>query len=90
MVKQGVKAVKSVRNKKKVLITQPRPESEKSPYFELGRKYDVELDFYPFIKLEAIPAKDFRKQKIDIQTHTAVIFTSRNAIDHFFSVCDTK
>jgi uroporphyrinogen-III synthase len=82
MVKQGVS------KKKKVLITQPRPESEKSPYFELGRKYDVELDFFPFIRLEAIPAKDFRKQKIDIQSHSAVIFTSRNAIDHFFRVCE--
>jgi uroporphyrinogen-III synthase len=82
MVKQGVL------KKKKVLITQPRPESEKSPYFELGRKYDVELDFFPFIRLEAIPAKDFRKQKIDIQAHSAVIFTSRNAIDHFFRVCE--
>src|SRR6476620_3561947 len=88
MVKQGGKTDTSVKSKKKVLITQPRPESEKSPYFELGRKYDVELDFYPFIRLEAIPAKDFRKQKIDIQTHSSVIFTSRNAIDHFFRVCE--
>ncbi len=87
MVKQGVKAT-SATNKKKVLITQPRPDSDKSPYFELSRKFDVELDFYPFIRLEAIPAKDFRKQKIDIQNHTAVIFTSRNAIDHFFRVCE--
>lgn len=87
MVKQGVKAVVA-KNKMKVLITQPRPESEKSPYFELGRKYDVELEFHPFIRLEPIPAKEFRKQKIDIQSHTAVIFTSRNAIDHFFRVCE--
>ena len=63
--------------KKKVLITQPRPESDKSPYFELSRKYNVELDFCPFIRLEPIPAKEFRKQKIDIQAHSAVIFTSR-------------
>src|SRR3954471_23362722 len=88
MVKHGVKAAGTPVNKKKVLITQPRPDSDKSPYFELGRKFDVELDFYPFIRLEAIPAKDFRKQKIDIQNHTAVIFTSRNAIDHFFRVCE--
>jgi uroporphyrinogen-III synthase len=87
MVKQGVKAAVA-KNKMKVLITQPRPESEKSPYFELGRKYDVELEFHPFIRLEPIPAKEFRKQKIDIQSHTAVIFTSRNAIDHFFRVCE--
>ena len=88
MVKQGVKAGAPVTMKKKVLITQPRPESDKSPYFELGRKYSVDLDFCPFIRLEAIPAKDFRKQKIDIQGHSAVIFTSRNAIDHFFRVCE--
>lgn len=88
MVKHGVTSAAADTNKKKVLITQPRPDSEKSPYFELSRKFDVELDFYPFIRLEAISAKEFRKQKIDIQNHTAVIFTSRNAIDHFFRVCE--
>ena len=72
----------------KILITQPRPESEKSPYFELARKYSVELDFHPFIRLEGIPAKDFRKQKIDIQNYTGIIFTGRNAIDHFFRMCE--
>ena len=71
----------------KILITQPRPESEKSPYFELARKHSVDLDFYPFIKLEAIPARDFRKQKIDITAYSAVILTSRNSIDHFFRIC---
>ncbi len=72
----------------KILITQPRPESDKSPYFELSRKYSVQLDFQAFIKLEAIPARDFRKQKIEIPNYTAVIFTSRNAIDHFFRICE--
>ncbi len=72
----------------KILITQPRPESDKSPYFELARKHSVDLDFYPFIKLEAIPARDFRKQKIDITKYSAVILTSRNAIDHFFRMCE--
>jgi uroporphyrinogen-III synthase len=89
MVKNEVsKSGASVQLKRKILITQPKPESDKSPYFELSRKYDVDLDFHPFIKLEAIPAKDFRKQKMDIQLHTAVILTSRNAIDHFFRMCD--
>src|SRR5436309_4454881 len=88
MVKNGVKAGYTATNKKKVLITQPRPESEKSPYFELSRKFDVELDFHPFIKLEPIPAREFRRQKIDIAGYTAVIFTSRNAIDHFFRICE--
>lgn len=72
----------------KILISQPRPESEKSPYFELSRKYNVELDFQPLIRLEGIPARDFRKQKIEIANYTGVIFTSRNAIDHFFRTCE--
>ncbi|HZH97019.1 MAG TPA: uroporphyrinogen-III synthase [Flavisolibacter sp.] len=89
MVKNELsKSSASAKQKKKILITQPRPESDKSPYFDLGRKHNLELDFQPFIKLEAIPAKDFRKHKIDIQLHTAVILTSRNAIDHFFRMCD--
>lgn len=73
---------------KKVLITQPRPEGLKSPYFDLAVKYGLTLDFHPFITVEGIPAKDFRKQKIDIALYTAVIFTSRNAIDHFFRICE--
>jgi uroporphyrinogen-III synthase len=73
---------------KKILITQPRPESEKSPYFELSRKYSVNLEFHPFIRLEPIPGKEFRKQKIEIQNYTGVILTSRNAIDHFFRTCE--
>jgi uroporphyrinogen-III synthase len=89
MIKSGVnKAGANNKQIEKILITQPRPESEKSPYFELSRKYDVQMDFHPFIKLEGIPARDFRKQKIEIQSYTGVIFTSRNAIDHFFRICE--
>ena len=73
---------------KKVLITQPKPEGEKSPYFDLAKKHNVELHFHPFIIVDGIPAKEFRKQKIEIHNFTAVIFTSRNAIDHFFRTCD--
>jgi uroporphyrinogen-III synthase len=72
----------------KILITQPKPESDKSPYFELSRKFCVELDFYPFIRLEGISSKDFRKQKIEIPKYSAIVFTSRNAIDHFFRICE--
>ncbi len=72
----------------RILITQPKPESDKSPYFELSRKYSVELDFHPFIRLEGISGRDFRKQKIEILNFTGVIFTSRNAIDHFFRICE--
>ncbi|HSB93401.1 MAG TPA: uroporphyrinogen-III synthase [Flavitalea sp.] len=71
-----------------ILITQPRPDTDKSPYFELARKYEVELQFHPFIRLEGIPSKEFRKQKIEISNYSAVIFTSRNAIDHFFRMCE--
>lgn len=89
MIKTGVKkALEPAKTIQKILITQPRPESDKSPYFELARKYSVEMDFYPFIRLEGIPARDFRKQKIEIQNYTGVIFTSRNAIDHFFRMCE--
>ncbi len=73
---------------KKILITQPRPDNDRSPYFELAKKYGIELIFHPFIKLEGIPARDFRRQKIEIAQYSAVIFTSRNAIDHFFRICE--
>lgn len=73
---------------KKILISQARPESDKSPYFEIERKYNVSLFFQPFIQLVPITAKDFRKTKIDIGEYSAVIFTSKNAIDHFFRTCD--
>lgn len=88
MLKNGETKPGKVKVTKKILITQPRPESEKSPYFELARKYSVQLDFHPFIRVEGIPVRDFRKQKIDIAAYSAVIFTSRNAIDHFFRVCE--
>lgn len=89
MVKNGAKPASGADDGiKKILITQPKPETEKSPYFELARKYSVLLEFCPFIRLEGIPAKEFRKQKIDISQYTAVIFTSRNAIDHFFRTCE--
>lgn len=73
---------------RKVLITQPKPEGDRSPYFDLAKKYNLELHFHPFIIVEGIPSKEFRKQKIEIANYTAVIFTSRNAIDHFFRICE--
>jgi uroporphyrinogen-III synthase len=89
MSTNGVKKADTLaKDIQKILITQPRPESDKSPYFELARKYSVQLDFQPFIRLEGIPAREFRKQKIEIPNFTGVIFTSRNAIDHFFRTCE--
>lgn len=74
-------------NIKKVLVSQPKPASEKSPYFEIAEKYGVKIDFRPFIKVESLTAKEFRQQKVSILDHTAVVFTSRHAIDHFFNLC---
>jgi uroporphyrinogen-III synthase len=89
MSKNDEKAVvKPTKQVKKILITQPKPEGLRSPYYDLAKKYNLTLDFHPFIVVEGIAAKDFRKQKIDIAAYTAVIFTSRNAIDHFFRICD--
>ena len=88
MIKNEVKKVAAINTVKKILITQPRPEGIKSPYFDLAKKYSLNLDFHPFIVVEGISAKEFRKQKIDLASFTAVIFTSRNAIDHFFRICD--
>jgi uroporphyrinogen-III synthase len=70
-----------------ILVTQPKPETDKSPYFDLAKKMNVKIDFRPFIHVEGISAKDFRKDKINILEHTAVILTSRNAVDIFFSLC---
>lgn len=70
-----------------ILVSQPYPSDPKSPYFELAKKYDIKIDFRSFIQVEPVPAKEFRKQKINILEHTAVIFTSRNAVDNFFSIC---
>ena len=72
----------------KILISQPKPEGAKSPYYDLAVKLGLMLDFHPFITVEGMPSKEFRKQKIDISHYTAVIFTSRNAIDHFFRTCE--
>lgn len=88
MSKNGSKHEVNSKTVKRILISQPKPESERSPYFDLERKHNVELVFHPFIVLEGIPARDFRKQKIDVQQYTAIILTSRNAIDHFFRMSE--
>jgi len=72
---------------KKILVSQPKPATEKSPYYDIAERYGVEMVFRPFIKVESLSAKEFRQQKVSILDHTAVIFTSRHAIDHFFTLC---
>ena len=69
---------------KKILISQPRPTSEKSPYYDIEKQFGVSFVFRPFFKVEGLSTKEFRQQKISILDHTAIVFTSRNAIDHFF------
>lgn len=73
---------------KKILISQPSPQSDKSPYFDIEKERDVEIVFRPFIKVEGLTSKEFRQQKISIPEHTAVIFTARSAVDHFFRLCE--
>jgi uroporphyrinogen-III synthase len=70
-----------------ILVSQPKPTDEKSPYYILAEKYNLKIDFIPFIQIEQVDLKEFKKQKIEILAHTAVIFTSRNAIDNFFRIC---
>ncbi len=69
-----------------ILVSQPEPSTTKSPYFELAEKHAVKIDFRPFIQVEGVSAKEFRQTRIQILSHTAVIFTSRTAIDHFFRI----
>ena len=69
-------------------MSQPEPMNPKSPYFDLAKKYNLKIDFKPFIQVEGIPSKDFRHQKINILDFTAIIFTSKTGIDHFFRICN--
>lgn len=71
---------------KTILVSQPKPEGKKSPYFDLAKKYNLQIDFRPFIQVEGIKAQEFRKQKIDLKNHTAVILTSKTAVDHYFRI----
>ena len=71
----------------KILVSQPKPTTEKSPYFSIAEKHNVQIDFRSFIKVEGVTAKEFRQQKVSIPGHTAIVFLSRHAIDHFFTLC---
>ncbi|MBC8883852.1 uroporphyrinogen-III synthase [Flavobacterium piscinae] len=73
---------------KTILVSQPEPKVENSPYFELIQKHKVKIDFRPFIHVEGVPVKEIRSQKIDLNNYTAIILTSRNSVDHFFRVAE--
>lgn len=76
-----------MRKVKSILVTQEAPTDGNSPYLKLAEKYNLKIDFIPFIQVQPVALKEFRKQKIDILNFTAIIFTSRNAVDHFFHMC---
>lgn len=71
---------------KTILVSQPKPEGEKSPYFDLATKYKLKIDFRPFIMVESVDAKDFRSQRVNLSEQTAIILTSKVAVDHFFRI----
>lgn len=71
----------------KILVSQPKPATGKSPYFDIANKHNVQIDFTSFIRVEGLTAKEFRQQKVSIPGHTAIVFLSRHAIDHFFTLC---
>jgi len=68
-------------------VSQPEPLEVKSPYYDLAKKYNLKIDFKPFIQIEGVSIKDFRQQKINILDFSAIIFTSKTGIDHFFRIC---
>ncbi len=72
----------------KILVSQPKPASDKSPYYDIQQKYGVDLVFRPFIKVEGLSAKEFRQQRVNIADFTAVIFTAKKAIDQYFRLCE--
>lgn len=73
---------------KKILISQPQPKNGKSPYFDIAAKHDVQITFRPFIKVESLTPREFRNQKVNILEHTAIVFTARKAMEHFFQLCE--
>ena len=73
---------------RKILVSQPQPENNKSPYFDLASKHNLKIDFRPFIHVEGVSAREFRQEKVDMSSHTAVIFTSKTAIDHYFRMAE--
>ncbi len=71
---------------KTILVSQPKPEGAKSPYFDLAEKYKLKIDFRSFIHVEGIDAQEFRTQKVELGKHTGIVLTSKNAVDHYFRI----
>jgi uroporphyrinogen-III synthase len=73
---------------KNVLISQPQPENEKNPYADVAKMFNLDITFRKFIKIESIGVKEFRAHRIDVTNYSAIIFTSKHAVDHFFNLCE--
>lgn len=73
---------------KTILVSQPEPKNDKSPYAELAEKKGLKIDFRPFIEVKGVSVKDFRQERVDILAHTGVIFTSRTAVDNYFRISE--
>ena len=86
MAVNGKVKEQELRKVKTILISQPKP--ERSPYYELEKKYDLQIDWRPFIHVEGVSGKDFRKARVKPDEFSAIIFTSKNAVDHFFRICE--
>src|SRR5690554_3044291 len=80
--------ISSLKEVKSILISQPEPESGRSPFYDLAKEFNLKVDFRPFIYVEGVEAKEFRKSKVYIDQHSTVIFTSRNAIEHYFRLAE--
>ncbi len=85
-VANGKQYVESYKKVKSILVSQPKP--ERSPYYDLEKRYDLQIDWRPFVQVEPLEARDFRKQKIRLDEYSSIIFTSKSSIDHFFRMCE--
>ena len=72
----------------KILVSQPKPSTQKSPYYDIAQRFGVDIIFRPFIKVEGLSAREFRTQKVSLPDFTAVIFTAKTAVDHFFRLAE--
>jgi len=86
MTSNSKAVVESYKRIKTILVSQPKP--ERSPYYDLEQKYNLQIDWRPFIHVEGLTAKEFRKAKIRPNEYSCILFTSKNAIDHFFRICE--
>jgi uroporphyrinogen-III synthase len=85
--KEKLGATKHAKKIQSILVSQPKPTNDNSPYLAIAKKYGIKVDFREFIQVDPVPYKEFRKDKVNILDYTAIIFTSRNAVDHFFRIC---